>query len=161
MKSKVGRFIKSYDKALPGKHTNTIYNGRSKKQSQILCQLRTGISRLKSYLAKIQAVESDQCQCNGGVETVDHFLFRCSRWRNLRQELRSLAGHRWGDLAYALGGWANERKDGPLDRWSPATTMVAATIKFAIATDCLEDRSNDVDGDAEGEDESWDEEDNS
>lgn len=25
MKAKVGRFIKSFDKALPGKHTNTIY----------------------------------------------------------------------------------------------------------------------------------------
>ena len=103
-KAKVGRFIKSFDKALPGKHTDTIYNGRTKKQSQILCQLRTGISRLNSYLAKIQAVDSVQCRCNRGIETVDHFLFRCPRWSFLRQELRSVAAHRWGDLAYALGG---------------------------------------------------------
>lgn len=116
IKAKEGRFIKSYDKALPGKHTNILYNGRTKKQSQILCQLRTGISRLNSYLANIQAVHSDQCRCNRGSETVDHFLFRCSRWRNLRQELKGLAGHRWGDLAYALGWWSNERKDGSLDR---------------------------------------------
>lgn len=68
LKTRVGRFIKSFDKALPGKHSNTIYNGRPKKQSQILCQLRTGICRLNSYLAKIQAVDSDQCGCNRGSE---------------------------------------------------------------------------------------------
>lgn len=47
MGAKEGRFIKSFDKALPGKHTITIYNGRTKKHSQILCQLRTGICRFK------------------------------------------------------------------------------------------------------------------
>ena len=79
LKTKVGRFIKSSDKALPGNHNNTIYNGRTKKHSQILCQLRTGIRRLNSYLAKIQAVESSQCGCKRGNETVDRFLFdaRC------------------------------------------------------------------------------------
>ncbi len=35
-KAKIGRFIKSFDKALPGKHTKIIYNGRNKKQSQML-----------------------------------------------------------------------------------------------------------------------------
>ncbi len=80
--AKVGRFIKSFDKALPGKHTKTIYNGRSKKQAQILCQMRTGISRLNSYLTKIQAADSAQCRCNRGNETVDHFLFRCTLMDN-------------------------------------------------------------------------------
>ena len=140
--SKVGRFIKSFDKALPGRHTVTIYNGRTIKQSQILCQLRTGICRLNSYLAKIQAADSDQCRCNRGSETVDHFLFRCPRWSNLRQEFKRLAANRWGDLSYALGGWSNERKDGHLYNWTPQTAMVSATINFAIATGRLEDRSN-------------------
>ena len=143
--AKVGRFNKSFDKALPGKHTKTMYNGRSKKQLQILCQLRTGISRLNSYLAKIQGMDSTQCRCNRGIETVDHFLFRCPRWSFLRPELRTAAAHRWGDLAYALGGWSNERKDVPLDKWSPATSMISATIKFAIATGRLEDRSDEND----------------
>lgn len=115
-KAKVGRFIKSFDKALSGKHIDAIYNGRTKKQSQILCQLYTGISRLNLYLAKIQAVDSVQCCCNRDIETVDHFLFRCPRWTFLRQELRRVAAHRWGDLAYVLGGWSNEKKDGPLDK---------------------------------------------
>lgn len=60
-----------------------------------------------------------------------------------------------------MGGWSNERKDGPLDKWSPATSMISATIKFAIATGRLEDRSdeNDVVEDIEEEDERVDEED--
>ncbi len=58
-----------------------------------------------------------------------------------------------------MGGWSNERKDGPLDRWSPTTTMVAATIKFAIATGRLEDRSDEVDKDTEEEDGCADEKD--
>lgn len=43
--------------------TRTAYRhylptGQTRKQSQVLCQLRTGICRFNSYLAKIQAVES-------------------------------------------------------------------------------------------------------
>lgn len=55
-------------------------------------------------------------------------------------------------------GWFNERKDGPLDRWSPTTAMIATTIKFAIATGRLEDRSDEGEEDTE-EDGSADEED--
>ena len=104
-------------------------------------------------------MDSDQCRCNRGIETVDHFLFRCPRWSLLRQELRSLAAHRWGDLAYVLGGWSNERKDGPLDKWSPASTMISATIKFVIATGRLEDRSDESDEETGEEDSEVDEED--
>ena len=53
IKAKVKRFIKSFDKALTGKHTNTIYNGQIKKELQILCQLRIRIFRLNLYLVKI------------------------------------------------------------------------------------------------------------
>lgn len=132
-------------------HTNVIYNGRTKKQSQTLCQLRTGICRLKSYLAKIQAVDSDQGRCNRGRETLDHFLFRCPRWSNLRHELKRLAANRWGDLAYILGGWSNERKDGPLDKWVPSKAAISAIINFAIATGPLEVRSNEYDEETEDE----------
>lgn len=77
----------------------------------------------------------------------------------MEEPLRSLAGHSWGDLAYVLGGWSNERKDGPLDNWSPTITMIAATIKFAIATGRLEDRRDERDEDTGEEDNSADEED--
>ena len=61
---------------------------------------------------------------------------------NLRQEFKRLAANRWGDLSYALGGWSNERRDGHLDKWTPQTAMVSATINFSIATGRLEDRSD-------------------
>lgn len=40
----------------------------------LLAQLRTGKSRLNDYLAKINAVESDQCGYGTGRETVQHFF---------------------------------------------------------------------------------------
>ena len=61
---------------------------------------------------------------------------------SIRHEFKRLAANRWGDLSYALGGWSNERKDGPLDKRTPHTAMVSATINFAIATGRLEDRSD-------------------
>lgn len=159
MKAKEGSFIKSFDKAFPGKYTTSLYNGRTKKHSQILCQLRTGICRLNSYLARIQAVDSDQCRCNRGSETVDHFLFRCPRWGNLRLEFKRLAANRWGDLSQALGEWPNEKKDGPLDKWIPHYSMVSATINFAIATGRLEDhRDENSEENSEEEENTADEE---
>lgn len=77
MRTKTGRFIKSIDKGLPSSHTRILYNRKSKMQAGILCQLRTGICRLNSYLFKIQAAESDQCSCDTGIETVHHFLLCC------------------------------------------------------------------------------------
>ena len=62
-------------------------------------------------------------------------------------------------LAYALGGWSNEGKDGLLDKWYPGTTMVSVTIKFAIATGRLEDRSNESDQETGEEDNGEDGED--
>ena len=73
-------------------------------------------------------------------ESVDHFLFRCPRWSNTRGEIRRLAGRRWGDTSYLLGGWSGEQKDGELAKWKPSNEMVTATINLAIATGRLEDR---------------------
>ena len=91
-------------------------------------------------LARINAVESDQCRCGRGEESVDHFLFRCPRWSIFRGEIRRLAGRRWGDTSYLLGGWSGEPKDGDAAKWKPANEMVTATINFAIATGRLEDK---------------------
>ena len=82
---------------------------------------------------------------------MDHFLFQYPRWSNLRRKLIRLAANRWGDLGYVLGGWANERKDGLLDKWVPSRVVVSATIHFAIATGRLEDRSDEYGEEAEDE----------
>ena len=148
---KIGRFTKSFDKALPGTHTRFLYNGRSKQQAKILCQLRSGMNRLNKYLARINAIESEETMCGKGTETIDHFLFRCPRWGSLRGEIRRLAGRRWGDTSYLLGGWSGENKDGPLKDWKPTNEIVTATINFAIATKRLKDRKEQDDSEEENE----------
>lgn len=137
---KTSRFTKSFDKALPGAHTCLLYNGRSKLQVRILCQLRSGMNWLNKYLARINAVELEECTCRKRTESVDHFLFRCPRWGGLRGEIRRLAGRRWGDTSYFLGGWSGKIKGGPLKDWKPTNEMITATINFAIASKRLEDR---------------------
>ena len=112
---------------------------KPKHQAAILCQLRTGICRLNRYLGVIGAASSTQCKCEKGVETVDHFLFRCPLWTEYRQEIRRLAGPRWGDTSYLLGGWSGPQKDGPFEKWKPNTEMINATIKFALSTARLND----------------------
>lgn len=115
-KPPTGKYTHRIDKALPGKHTETLYKGRSKAEAGVLCQLRSGMCRLNSYLAKIGVAESDICECGRESESVDHFLFRCPQWLEQRQSLFKLArkANRWGDLSFALGGWSSERKDGSL-----------------------------------------------
>lgn len=138
--TKIGRYIKSFDKALPGPHTRLLYNGRVKVHGNVLCQLRSSINRLNKYLAKINAVETEQCKCSRGEESVDPFLFRCLRWSSFRGEIRRLAGQWWGDISYLLGGWSGEQKDGALAKWKPTNEMVRATINFAIAMGRLENK---------------------
>ena len=104
-KARVGRYTKTFDKALPGPHTRLLlYNREQKTHASILCQLRSGINRLNQYLARINAVQSSECKCGKGEESVDHFLFRSLRWSIYRGEIRRLAGRRWGDTWYMLGG---------------------------------------------------------
>jgi hypothetical protein len=77
---KVGSHSKRVDVALPGKHTRQLYDKLSLDEANVLAQLRTGMARLNSYLHRINAAPTDQCVCGHGRETVDHFLFRCTRW---------------------------------------------------------------------------------
>lgn len=138
--ARAGKFTKSFDKALPRLHTCFLYNGRVKLHANILYQLHSNINRLSKYLAKINAVETEQCRCGRGEESVDRSLFRFPRWSNIRGEIRRLAGRRWGDTSDLLGGWSGEQKDGELAKWKPINEMVTATINFVIATGWLEDR---------------------
>jgi hypothetical protein len=84
---KVGNHSKRVDAALPGKHTKEIYDRLSWKEASILAQLRTGMARLNSYLFRIAAASTDQCTCGQAAETVEHFLFRCTKWTSYRTEM--------------------------------------------------------------------------
>ncbi|OBS17458.1 hypothetical protein FPOA_12095 [Fusarium poae] len=70
----VGNYSKRIDRALPARHTQALYDS------------------CNSYLSKIGAAESDMCDCGCGPETMEHFLFRCSRWEAEREVMRQV-GH--------------------------------------------------------------------
>lgn len=112
--------------------------------ASILAQLRTNISRLNTYLHKIKVVETDKCEC-GALETVQHFLFLCPRWRHHRQGMRVAHGSRYCNISYALGGYSDHKEndkivDGEKYKWRPDWKAVKATIEFAKATGRLQPR---------------------
>jgi hypothetical protein len=95
----IGRYSKELDAALPGKHTKALYDTLNKKR-RAYCQLRTGMARINSYLYRIRASGTDQCECGTAKETVKHFLFLCARWDHLRAHLLQQAGARTGDISF-------------------------------------------------------------
>lgn len=102
-----GRWSRSLDAAISGKHTDYLYGNLSRRQGALLIQLRMGDVRLNRYLQSMGHLENNTCGCgtdsNDG-ETVEHFLFHCPEWNSLRQEIKLRIGSRYGDTSYALGG---------------------------------------------------------
>ena len=142
--SEQDRFGRQIDQALPGKHTRRLYDHLSKADAYILAQLRTGKCRLNGYLARINVVESAQCDCGRGPETVGHFLFQCMRWNTMREEMKRISPERYGDLAFWIGGWSDRRGrdgklvDGEKAKWRPNVTAVRLALTFTKATRRLE-----------------------
>ena len=134
---KTGQFIKKLDQALPGKHPKKLYNGLSRSQAALLAQARSGYCRLNSYLHRISAAESNLCEC-GALENTRHFLLECVRWSTQRQTFREKVGDRATDLPFILGAYESPQKDGPLEKWTPNTKAVKATIEFIQATGRLD-----------------------
>jgi hypothetical protein len=126
----VGEFTRKFDTALPGKHTRLLYNSFKRTEADILAQLRTGMSRLNGYLYHINAADTDLCACGQAKETVDHFLFRCTRWDQYREPMLRHTTTKKGSLSYFLGGKA---ASDPLT-WKPSLGAVRATVQYAIAT---------------------------
>jgi hypothetical protein len=126
----VGKYSREIDKALPGKHTRTLYDSLRRREASVLAQLRTGMARLNGYLHQIGASESDLCVCGQAREMVKHFLFRCTRWDAQRTKMLAQTDTRRGNLSFYLGGKAPSDPE----MWAPNMDAVRATIKYAIAT---------------------------
>ena len=118
------------DTALPGKHTRTLYDSFKRREASVLAQLRTGMARLNGYLYQIGVAESDLCICGQARETVEHFLFECTRWDTQRTKILAWTNAERGNLSYYLGGKAPSDPE----KWTPNMDAVRATIKFAIST---------------------------
>ncbi|KAL3706321.1 hypothetical protein TMatcc_007332 [Talaromyces marneffei ATCC 18224] len=126
----VGKYSKALDIALLGKHTRNLYDGLNRKEAKTLAQLRTGMTRLNRYLNRIGAAHSNLCVCGQASETVEHFLFRCSKWTAMREGMNQCTESKRGNLSFFLGG--KTRSDS--DQWQPDMKAVHAAIKFAITT---------------------------
>ena len=88
------------------------------------------MSRLNAYLYRIKAAETDICACGQAKETVEHFLFRCTRWDQHRDTIFRQTTTKRGSLSFYLGGKA--ASDPP--SWEPCLSAVRATIQYALAT---------------------------
>ena len=130
----IGRCSRQMDTALPGRHTRALYDALGRREASVLAQLRTGMARLNGYLHQIGAVESDQCACGQARETVEHFLFRCTRWEAHRAQMLEQTEARRGSLSFYLGGKAPSDPE----KWTPNMDAVRATIKYVIATGRLD-----------------------
>ena len=127
---RVGEYTRKLDAALLGKHTYFLYNSFKRAEATILAQLRTGMAKLNGYLHRIGASETDQCPCGQARETVEHFLFRCTRWDQYRGRMLQQTETKMGCLSFFLGGKA------PSDpaSWKPNLAAVQATVQYAIQT---------------------------
>jgi ribonuclease HI len=134
--STVGQYTWQLDQALPGKHTLALYN-ISSEEASVLIQARTGFSRLNKSLYRLKIVDTAECQCGEGEESIQHVLLHCPTWAAARAELQVAAGERWGDVSYLLGGWGQKKHwetgeplDGPKEKWKPDLKVVKQTIRF-------------------------------
>ena len=80
-----------------------LYYGRSQSTTTKLAQLRTGHCRLNSYLYRFNIVESGECECEEGRETVEHFLLACKKYTEDRKTLRKKVGFEGMKVRHLLG----------------------------------------------------------
>jgi hypothetical protein len=148
---KTGKHLRQVDAALPGTHVRRLYDTLTRREAQVLVQLRTGHSRLRGFLAKLGFEDSPACECGERVETVRHFLLHCRRYQDLRSEMIEEAQDRYGDMSYMLGGRSRNRRpdgswiDGPVAKWIPNLKIVRAVIRYAMATGRLSTTRGDAD----------------
>ena len=131
--TRVGKFTRDMDHALPGNHTRKLYDRLNREQAGMLSQLRTGKNKLNYYLAKARIRESSVCECLREPETVSHFILRCPRWNSQRARMLNSIGKHTGDLSTLLGGW-DPRIVPDKGKWHPDQTAVGATIQYVKDT---------------------------
>jgi len=150
-----GQFTWKLDGALPGAHTRLLYKSLNTDQARILVQARTGQNHLNAFRARLKAIESPICECGKGKEDIQHLLVRCEVWKGERRLLREVAGERYSDISFLLGGWSARRVwytgqpiDGERAKWKPNLQVVKAAVEFMQKTGRMENTER---GDEEGE----------
>jgi Reverse transcriptase (RNA-dependent DNA polymerase) len=84
---KKGRIIATYN-PIPTPKALNLYKDRTKAFSSILILLRTQKIGLNSFLHRMGVPGIDAlCDCEEEEETVEHFLYKCSKWNDYRNIL--------------------------------------------------------------------------
>jgi ribonuclease HI len=65
---------------------------QQRKHVVLITRLRTGHCRLNEYLYRFNKIDTPECECGAGKETVDHFLLNCELYDEERDELRRRVG---------------------------------------------------------------------
>lgn len=74
----------------PKKHLNSI-SRLLKHEISTITQLRSGHVPLNAYLNRFRQLTDPACECQEGLETVEHFLFICHRYERQRATLEQRA----------------------------------------------------------------------
>ena len=51
--------------------------------------IMTGHGNIRSYLHRLKIIESPECPCKHGIQTVDHLILQCERLKNERDILNN------------------------------------------------------------------------
>jgi hypothetical protein len=51
--------------------------------------IMTGHGNIRCYLHRLKLIESPECPCNLGIQTVDHLIFQCKRLKKEREILKN------------------------------------------------------------------------
>src|SRR5271154_6870552 len=103
-----------------------LYNSiTTRPKMATLARLRTGHCSLNQYLYRMGIEESPRCsQCtNGGIEDVEHFLIRCTKFDQQRAELIKKVG---------IGGMEAEKLLGDPDFTKHTLEFVENTGRFSF-----------------------------
>jgi ribonuclease HI len=83
---KHGRFLHSLD-AGPNRKVLKMHQNLARPISSIITQMRTGKIGLRAYLHSINKVDTSECTCGHGDQTVEHILLKCREWTAERHDL--------------------------------------------------------------------------
>ncbi|EKG09192.1 reverse transcriptase, putative [Macrophomina phaseolina MS6] len=74
----------------PTRKSLELYRGTPRALGSLITQMRTGKIGLRHFLhqRKVPGIESGECDCGHGLQTVSHVLYTCSKFDRLRLSFR-------------------------------------------------------------------------
>jgi len=89
----------------PGTTTGLKLYGALRQRNHVvwITRLRTGHCHLNGYLHRFNIIETSECECGAGKETVEHYLLNCELYDEERDRLRRRVGAQGMRISLLLG----------------------------------------------------------